>query len=182
MPLSTCLRFPPLKSLLRCGQGCGLEGSHAAHPDKEQREADEDQGQGKADPQATDTHSKIEAEDVAERQADKPVGQEVANHGRARVAGAAQGPCDHGLDAVEELEDGHDDQQRRSDADHGFVGREDAGNEAWEEKESQTRRPHESRAEGKRCPAGAPRVRRARSAWAWPTRTAAAEAIPSGTM
>ena len=47
-----------------------------------------------------------EAKPGAEGEADEPVGAEVADHRRARVAGAAESAGGYGLDAVEELEGG----------------------------------------------------------------------------
>ena len=47
-----------------------------------------------------------EAEPCAEGESHQPVGAEVAEHGRARVAGATEGSGGDGLDAVEELECG----------------------------------------------------------------------------
>ena len=42
----------------------------------------------------------------AERQADHPVGEEVAEHRRAGVADAAKSACGDGLNSVEELKGG----------------------------------------------------------------------------
>ncbi len=47
-----------------------------------------------------------EAEPCAERKSHQPVGAEVAEHGRTRIAGATEGSRGDGLDAVEELECG----------------------------------------------------------------------------
>ena len=52
-----------------------------------------------------------EAEPVAQRQPDEPVGHEVPQHRRARVAEAAQDAGRDPLDTVEQLKDRRDKQQ-----------------------------------------------------------------------
>ena len=63
------------------------------------------------------------AEVDAERESDKPVGGEVAEHGSARVSCAAERAGGHGLNAVEELKSGtYGEQSNGAFDDDGVVG------------------------------------------------------------
>ena len=123
-----------------------------------------------------------EAEQPADRQAEEPVADEVGDHRGAGVAGAAEHAGQHDLGAVEELEGRRDQQQDDAGRDHARV----AGEEP--RMVSGTSRKASAVADMKPMPSpsAVQPARRApgasRRPIAWPTRTAAADESPSGTM
>jgi hypothetical protein len=88
-------------SKLRRSEAAG----HAA-PGQEENYADEDEGEAQTGPEAEGSPTEVEAEPVAEGEADDPVSDQVTEHGGAGVACAAECAGGHGLYAVEELEGG----------------------------------------------------------------------------
>ena len=88
-----------------------------------------------------------EAEPGAEGEADEPVGAEVADHRRARVAGAAESAGGYGLDAVEELEGGTGSEEHDSGVDENGVVCVDAGNVLREDEKNDAHEGHERGAE-----------------------------------
>jgi len=93
----------------------------AAAPEGEEKDADQDEGETEADPKAEGSPVPTEAEIRAERETQEPVCGEVAEHGGARVARAAEGACGDGLDAVKELEGGACSEESNGGMDDGFV-------------------------------------------------------------
>ena len=65
----------------------------------------------KSPPQAMTPKPEAEREDIAERQADEPVADEVPQHRRARIAEAAQHAGGDALNAVEQLKHRGDGEQ-----------------------------------------------------------------------
>jgi len=80
----------------------------------------------KADPESPDLHTEPEAQRQTDRQAEHPVADQIRDHRRARIAGAAEGPGQHHLGAVEELEDRGHEEQADTGREHARVGREEA--------------------------------------------------------
>jgi len=70
-------------------------------PEKQEKYADEDEGEAEADPEAEGAEVAAETKPRAEGETDEPVSGEVAEHGRAGVAGATESAGGDGLDAVE---------------------------------------------------------------------------------
>ena len=60
----------------------------------------------------------VKAEQVAQGQADDPVGHEVADHGGMGISGAPHGAGGDALEAVEELEGGGDQHEGGGGRDH----------------------------------------------------------------
>ena len=123
--------------------GGGEEEADAAAPEGEEEDADEDEGEAEADPEAESSPMAVEAEPSTEGKTNQPVRREVAEHGRARVAGAAERAGGDGLDAVEELEGGAGSEKGDGGADDGFVSGVDAGDVARENEEDDAHEGHE---------------------------------------
>ena len=83
---------------------------------RDQADAADDQADREAPPQADHAVAPAEAQQVAERQPDEPVAAEIPQHRRARIAEPAQRAGGDALQAVEQLEDRGDEQQRDADA------------------------------------------------------------------
>jgi len=122
-----------------------------------------------------------EAEPGPERQTHQPVSGEVTEHGRAGVAGAAQGAGGHGLDAVEELKGGAGGKENDGVADDGGVVRVDAATRRGKTRSATLMQDMKEAREGWRVTSIAS-AQRIAAADACPTRTAAAEEMPKGTM
>src|SRR5216683_1117417 len=78
--------------------------SHASNrpsPGEKQDDADQNERQAQAGPQAKRAPAPAEAQPGTERKTNNPVRSEVAEHGRARIAGTAEGSRGDGLDAIE---------------------------------------------------------------------------------
>jgi (E)-4-hydroxy-3-methylbut-2-enyl-diphosphate synthase len=149
--------------------------------DQEGGAADDEAGR-ETPPEADDAEAEDEAQGVAERQADGPVAGEVPPHRRSSIAEAAQCAGRDSLDAVEELEDGGHEQEGRADGEDAGIPRERADEHVRDGEEQHGGRamnvvPKSSAVQPARdAPGGS------RAPTAWPTRTAAADEIPSGTM
>ena len=81
---------------------------HSAAPDGYQDYADQNQAEGQAEPQAARSHAFVKTEPHAYRQTDNPVAGEMAEHGSAGVAGAAEGSGGDYLQSVEKLKERRD--------------------------------------------------------------------------
>ena len=88
-----------------------------------------------------------EAQPGAEGEAEEPVGGEVAEHGSARVAGAAKSARGDSLDAVEELEGGARCEKSDGTANDNFVVAINTGDVARENEKNDAHRSHEGRTE-----------------------------------
>ena len=84
-----------------------------------------------------------ETEPGAEGEAHEPVGAKVADHGRARVAGAAEGSGGDGLNAVEELESGAGSEENDGVVDEDGVVGVDAGDVSGEDEKYDAHDGHE---------------------------------------
>ena len=118
-----------------------------AAPEGQEEEADEDQGGAETDPEAERAPVAAEAEPGAEGESHEPVGAEVAEHGRARVAGAAEGAGGDGLDAVEELEGGAGSEKNDGVVDEDGIVGVDAGDVLREDEKDDAHAGHEGGAE-----------------------------------
>src|ERR1700680_1819082 len=119
---------------------------HAA-PHGEQDYSDEDESDAQAGPEAECAPAEVEAEPVAEGQADDPVGDQVAEHGRAGVTCAAEGAGGYGLNAIEKLEGGAGGEQVGGGANYVFGGRVHAGDGTRKNQERGASAGHEGGAQ-----------------------------------
>jgi len=126
----------------------------AAAPEDEKKDADEDEGEAEADPEAQGAPVAAETEIASQRKAKQPVGEEVAEHGSAGVAGTAQATGGNGLEAVEELERRARGKEDNGVADDSFVGGVNAGDVAREYEQGNTHAEHEAGTENNRGIAG----------------------------
>jgi len=115
----------------------------AAAPEGEEEDADQDEGKAEADPEAESSPVPAETEIRAEREAQEPVGGEVAEHRSAGVAGAAKGAGGDSLDAIEELEGGACGEESDGGVDDGFVGGIETGDVAREDEKDDAHAGHE---------------------------------------
>ena len=77
------------------------------------------------------------------RKSDQPVGNEIGEHGGARVGCAPQGSGGDGLEAVEQLECSGDQQELRAHFYYGRIGSEQAGDQFWNGDEDRSGAGHE---------------------------------------
>src|SRR5229473_8641693 len=75
--------------------------ANRASPGEKQDDADQNERQAQAGPQAKRAPAPVEAQPGTERKTNNPIRGEVTEHGRARIAGTAEGSRGDGLDAIE---------------------------------------------------------------------------------
>src|SRR5579885_3562055 len=94
-----------------------------AAPGEKQDDADQDEGETEAGPNAESAPAAAKTEPGSKRQTNYPITREVAEHRCAGVASSAEGAGGHGLNSIEELKGGARSQQKRRAADDDFIGR-----------------------------------------------------------
>src|SRR5713226_3338560 len=82
--------------------------SNRAAPGEKQDDADQNERQA----QAERAPSAVETQPGPERETNDPIGGEVAEHGRARIARATESSSGDGLDAIEQLKSGAGSEQK----------------------------------------------------------------------
>src|SRR6267142_3280294 len=95
--------------------------ANGAAPGEQQDDADQNERQAQTRPQAEGAPATLEAQPCTERKTNNPVGREVAEHGRARIASAAESARGYGLDTVEQLKGGTCSEQENRATNDGFV-------------------------------------------------------------
>src|ERR1700751_2557143 len=126
--------------------GCEFFGGIA--PDSGEGYSGYDQAGAKAEPKAYCSPVKSEAEEVADGETDDPVANDLDVEAGVSVAGAAECSGGGDLEAVEELEDGGDEEKRDGGGDDGGVGGEGAGDGVWREEHNGGEAGHGSGAKG----------------------------------
>src|SRR5271170_1897320 len=116
-------------------------------PAVEKAGRDDDEREREADPHAVDAPLEDEAEDQAKRQAENPIADEVGDHGRARLAEAAQGSGADRLDSIEDLEGGGDPEQAGAYRKHARVVGEEFDERLRRDKKDDACEKHEARSE-----------------------------------
>src|SRR5882762_9461974 len=86
--------------------------ANRAPPGEKQDDADQNERQAQAGPQAKRAPASMEAEPGTERKTNNPIRGEVAEHGRARIARTAESSSRDRLDAIEQLEGGAGSEQK----------------------------------------------------------------------
>ena len=119
-----------------------------AAPEGKEEDTDDDEGDAKADPEAEGAPVAAKAEVDPERETDEPVDNEVAEHGSACVACAAEGAGGCSLNAVEELESGSGIQKRDGSVDDCFVVGIEASDHARKDEKRDGHGEHEECAKG----------------------------------
>ncbi len=129
-------------------------------PDDEENDSDQNQGEAEANPEAERSHVVAEGEPSAKRKADDPVGSEMAEHRRARIARAAKRSGSGRLDSVEKLKRSACGQQNSCRADYNGIRRIDAGDPTGKDKKDDAGEGHEDGAEEDSGVAGGGRATR----------------------
>jgi hypothetical protein len=117
------------------GEG-GAEFLGGVAPGGGEGEAGDDESGAEAKPEAYGSVVEAEGEEVADGEADDPVADDLDVEAGVGVACAAEGSGGGDLEAVEELEDGGDEEQGDGGGDNGLVGGERAGDGAGEGEEN----------------------------------------------
>ena len=75
--------------------------ANRALPGEKQDDADQNEREAQAGPQAKRAPASMETQPGTERKPNNPIRREVTEHGRARIARAAESASGDGLDAIE---------------------------------------------------------------------------------
>src|SRR6185369_249702 len=126
---------------------------HASMPGEAQQNGDEDVADAEADPDANDSEPKGEAEQDADRKADYPPSQNVEKHGGASVRRTSQGSDHHDLQAVEQLEDGGNHEQRHGEVRNAWIVGKDGDQLARDDPETERGESHPNERQRASCPA-----------------------------
>ena len=108
----------PFPRFRRGGPPLSRKGGRPLHPDGQQRQATDHQSDRQAPPEANHPRPGAEAQQIAERQADHPVADEIPDHGCPGVGQSAQRAGRDPLQTVEQLEQRGHKQQRDAGIDH----------------------------------------------------------------
>ena len=84
--------------------------SQAPVPCQQQCASDYHQPHTQSNPYAQRAPSQLESQQITHWQPDEPIRHQIRQHGRARIAGTAEGACRDHLQAIEHLERGCDEQ------------------------------------------------------------------------
>ena len=123
-------------------------------PDEGEGYAGDDEAGAEAQPEADRAVVEAEGQDVADGQAYEPVADDLNDEAGVGVAGTAQGSRGGDLEAIEELEEGGDKEQRDGGGDNGAIGGEGAGDGVGEEQKDRGEDSHAAGSEQDRGPAG----------------------------
>jgi len=104
-------------------------------PDGGESGTGDDEAGAETEPETDGSAMIAEGEEVADGQADDPVADDLDDEAGVGVAGAAKGSSGGDLEAVEELEDGGDEEQRDSCGDDGGVFGEAASDKVGKEEQ-----------------------------------------------
>src|SRR6266446_5074405 len=120
--------------------------NHALNPTpprEEKHDPYQDECQAETSPETESTPPPVKAKPGAQRKADDPVGREMAEHGRARIARAAKRTGRNGLNAVKQLKGGARSKEKNGAANDHIIGRVQARNPSRKEKKQGAGAGHE---------------------------------------
>src|SRR5258708_4882505 len=123
-------------------------------PDGGEGDAGDDEAGAEAEPETDGSVVVAKGDQVADGEADDPVADDLDDEAGVGVAGASESSGGGDLKAVEELEDGGDEEQRDSGGNYGGVFGEAAGDEVGEEEVDRGEDSHGSGSESDGGPSG----------------------------
>src|SRR5712691_10251997 len=124
--------------------------NHALNPTppcEEKHDPYQNECQAETSPESEGTPSPAKAKPGAQRQADDPVGREMTEHGRARIARTTKRSGRNGLNAVKQLKGGARRKEKNGAVNDHIIGRVQARNPSRKEKKQGAGAGHERGAE-----------------------------------